>query len=180
MQDLLNRLREIEKRQQELKEEHAEMMRAIVKAAGGVTEAAELLGLDPKTVRLRERGTEGVVMVVYRGPHTEKIDADGRVYGETGEDEESETQRDADRMWFTIAKDKWDILRAVAYVADGQVVRVREIVDGDWNEDSGKVALPVGPPLSPTELAKKFPTLPFTIGSPRPMVRGKIREYIAL
>jgi hypothetical protein len=68
----------------------------------------------------------------------------------------------------------------VAYVADGQVVRVREVVDGDWEEDDGKVALPVGPPLSPAELAKNFPTLPFTIGSPRPMVRGKIREYIAL
>jgi hypothetical protein len=180
MQDLLDRLYEIEKRQQELRKEHAETMRAIVTAAGGVTEAAELLGLDPKTVRLRERGTDGVVLVVYRGTHTNKVDTDGRVYGETGEDEESQAQLDADRMWFTIAKDKRDILRAMAYVADGQLVRVREVVDGDWEEDGDKVALPVGPSLSPAELAKKFPTLPFTIGSPRPMVRGKIREYIAL
>lgn len=178
MQGLLDQLRAIETRQQALREEHAGVMRAIVTAAGGVTEAAELLGLDPKTVRLRERGTGGVAMVLYRGTNTEKIDADGRVYGETGQGEDSPEQLDADRKYFIIGQSQRDALRVVVYVFEGQVTRIRE-VEG-WEEEDGKVSLQVSPPLSHAEAAEKFPSLPFTIGSPRPMVRGKIREYIAL
>ncbi|WP_434587602.1 hypothetical protein [Streptomyces sp. A5-4] len=180
IRDLLDRLRTIETRQKELREEQAAVIRAIVAKAGGVSQAASLLGLDPKTVRARERAA-GMVMVVYRGTHTAKIDADGRPYGETGQGEDSPAQRDADRMWFTVAKGKRPLLRAVAYVADGRVTRVREIEGGAWQENpEGKVALPLGRPLSPDALAARFPAFPLNIGAPRPMVRGKIREYIAL
>ncbi|WP_145969039.1 hypothetical protein [Streptomyces hyaluromycini] len=155
-------------------------MRAIVSAASGVTEAAELLGLDPKTVRQRERGTSGIVMVVYRGTNTEKVDDKGRLFGETGQGEDSAAQLRADSEWFAVAQDKRETLRAVVYVVEGKVARVREIEDGEWREEEGKVALPVGPALSPAEVRQMFPTLPFNVDSPRPMVRGKIREYIAL
>jgi hypothetical protein len=119
-------------------------------------------------------------MVIYRGIHTAKVAPDGRLCGETGQGEDSPARRDADRMWFTVAMDKCPLLRAVVYVVDGQVARVREVQNGLWQEDTdGKVALPLGPPLTPAALANRFPTLPLT-GTPRPMVRGRIREYIAL
>ncbi|UGY92273.1 hypothetical protein [Streptomyces gobiensis] len=180
IRDLLEQLRTIETRQNRLREEHAAVIREIVARAGGVSQAAALLGLDPKTVRARERAA-GVVMVVYRGIHTAKVAPDGRPHGETGRGEDSPAQRDADRMWFTIGKDKRPLLRGVVYVVDGRVVRVREVEDGPWQEDAaGKVALPLSPPLTPAALADRFATLPLSIGAPRPMVRGRIREYIAL
>ncbi|MER5985772.1 hypothetical protein [Streptomyces sp. NPDC001787] len=50
----------------------------------------------------------------------------------------------------------------------------------EWGQSGEKAALPLGGPLSATELAERFPTLPFTLGGTRPMVRGRIREYVAL
>lgn len=51
MRDLLDRPRTIESRQRVLGTEYATVIRAIVARAGGVSQAATLLGLDPKTVR---------------------------------------------------------------------------------------------------------------------------------
>ncbi|PJE99192.1 hypothetical protein CUT44_06310 [Streptomyces carminius] len=180
MRDLLDRLRTIETRQRELREEHATVVRAIVVRAGGVSQAAALLGLDPKTVRARERAA-GVAMVVYRGSHTARTAPDGRLHGETGQGEDSPAQRDADRMWFAVARDRRPLLRAVVYVVDGRVARVREVGGGQWQENpEGRVALPLGPPLTPADLAERLPTMPLAVGDSRPMVRGRIREYIAL
>ncbi|MEU5137426.1 hypothetical protein [Streptomyces californicus] len=179
MWELVNELHGIEKQQYELGLRHAEVMRKLVLASGGVQEAASLLRLDPKTVRARERAT-GLALVLYRGNNTEKVDADGRAYGELG-DENSPAQRDADRMWFIVARDKRPLLRAMVYVVDGTVRRVRAVLEGDWEENQkGKVAVPIGPPLTADELTGAFPGLPFTLGDSRPMVRGKIREYLAL
>ncbi|MET9593577.1 hypothetical protein ACFY8O_26055 [Streptomyces argenteolus] len=179
MRELVNELHRIEKQQHELGLRRAAVMRSLVLASGGVKEAAALLRLDRKTVRARERATD-LALVLYRGSNTEKVGPDGRVYGETGE-EDSPAQRDADRMWFTIAQDKRPLLRALVYIADGRVRRVRAVLDGPWQEnEQGKVAVPVGPPLSAAHLADQFPVLPFTLGDARPMVRGKIREYLTL
>lgn len=180
MHDLLDRLHRIESRQRVLCTEYAMVIRAIVARAGGVSQAATLLGLDPKTVRARERAA-GVAMVVYRGVHTTKATPGGGRYGETGHGEDSRAQLDADRRGFTVAPDKRVLLRAVVYVVDGLVTRVREVQDGAWHEDArGKVALPLGPPLSSADLARRLPTLPLAIGDRRPMVRGRVREHIAL
>ncbi len=183
MRDLLDRLRTIESRQRALCAEYAAVIRAIVAKAGGVGQAATLLGLDPKTVRARERAA-GVVMVVYRGGRTAKAGPGGRQYGETGHGEDGEDSRarlDADRTGFTVARDKRALLRAVVYVVDGRVVRVREVRDGPWYEDArGKVVLPLGPPLTSADLSRRLPTLPLALGDRRPMVRGRIREHIAL
>jgi len=180
MRDLLDRLRTIESRQRVLRTEYATVVRAIVAKAGGVSQAATLLGLDPKTVRARERAA-GVVMVVYRGGRTAKAGPEGRRHGETGHGGDSRAQLDADRIGFSVARDKRALLRAVVYVVDGLVTRVREVQDGPWHEDArGKVDLPLGPPLTSADLARRLPTLPLAIGDRRPMVRGRIREHIAL
>lgn len=179
LDELVKLLDQVEQEQQGLRGKHAHLMRSIVHKAGGVNQAAELLGLDPKTVRARERAA-GLALVLYRGSNTAKVDLDGRVYGETGLDEASDAQREADRKWFNLARTNEGLLHLVVYVADGRLVRARD-VEGkwEWNED-GRAALPVGPPLTSAELAQKYPTFPFAIGDELPMVRGKIREYVTL
>jgi hypothetical protein len=71
----------------------------------------------------------------------------------------------------------------MVYVVDGIVARVRA-VDPDparWDcDDRGYADVPVGPPLTPLQVAQRLPTLGITIGDPRPHVRGKIREYVTL
>ncbi|MEU7148625.1 hypothetical protein AB0B15_11380 [Streptomyces sp. NPDC045456] len=132
-------------------------------------------------MRTHERAA-GVVMVVYRGCHTAKVDEDGRVYGEIGDGEDTTAQLEADRKWFKISRGQQGVLLAVVYVADGTVVRVREVKDGrwEWDENGEKAALPLSAPLTADELRERFPTLPFTLGDARHMIRGKIREYISL
>ncbi|MFE0777995.1 hypothetical protein [Streptomyces sp. NPDC058861] len=182
IEGLVEALRHNEKQQESLRGLHAEFTRQIVRKAGGVQQAAKILGIDPKTVRAHERAS-GVVMVVYRGRHTTKIDGDGRVYGETGHGEDSNDQLEADRKWFKISPAHQMTLLAVVYISDGTVVRVREVQNGcpwEWDEDREKAALPLGAPLTAEELAERYPTLPFTLGAAHPMVRGKIREYISL
>ncbi|MFI5867284.1 hypothetical protein [Streptomyces sp. NPDC051546] len=178
---LVHALNRNEQQQEELRNVHAEFTRQLVRVAGGVQQAASILGRDPKTIRAQERAA-GVVMVVYRGRHTAKIDGDGRVYGETGHGEHSDSQLEADRKWFKISPARYGMLLAVVYVSDGIVVRVREILDGrwEWDETGEKAALPLSAPLTAAELAERFPNLPFALGDTRPMVRGKLREYISL
>ncbi|WJJ14651.1 recombinase family protein (plasmid) [Prescottella equi] len=122
------------------------------------------------------------VLVVYRGANP-KIDPDSnRRYGETGAPES--VQIEADRKWWNIAPDRRRRLRAIVYVADGVVVRVRS-VDPDltkWgkNDDRGYADVAVSAPLTDLQIATQFPTLGIRLGDHRPHVRGKIREYISL
>ncbi|MGO4203641.1 recombinase family protein [Rhodococcus sp. TAF43] len=121
------------------------------------------------------------VLVVYRNTRP-KVDPDGnRRYGETGAPESE--QIEADRKWWNIAADRRRRLRAIVYVADGVVVRVRA-VDPDqskWGKDDrGYAAVAVSAPLTDLQIASQFPTLGIRLGDHRPHVRGKIREYVSL
>ena len=133
--------------------------------------------------QLHAYGTGGdCALVVYRNTHP-KIDPDGnRRYGETGAPESQ--QIDADRKWWNIAADRRRRLRAMIYVADGVVVRVRA-VDPDENrwgkdDDRGYADVAVSAPLTDLQIATQFPTLGIRLGDHRPHVRGKIREYVSL
>jgi DNA invertase Pin-like site-specific DNA recombinase len=121
-------------------------------------------------------------LVVYRNTRTRKIDTDtNRRYGETGASEK--VQLDADRKWFPIAPARWPKLKAIVYVVDGTVARIRA-VEADlskWDtDDRGYVDVPVTKPLTELQIAKKLPTLDIALGDERPHVRGKIREYVTL
>ncbi|MCK9868867.1 hypothetical protein MRI28_04245 [Nocardiopsis dassonvillei] len=52
-------------------------------------------------------------------------------------------------------------LKAIVYVANGIVVRIRAIdPDGKWEDDDrGYAAVPVGPPLTNDEIAEQLPGL---------------------
>ncbi|MFC0438034.1 recombinase family protein [Kutzneria buriramensis] len=122
------------------------------------------------------------VLVVYRNTRTRKVDADtNRRYGETGAGEKF--QLDADRKWFPIAPSRWSRLKAIVYVVDGTVARVRA-VDPDpskWDtDDRGYADVPVSKPLTELQIAKLLPTLGLSLGDERPHVKGKIREYVNL
>jgi DNA invertase Pin-like site-specific DNA recombinase len=122
------------------------------------------------------------VLVVYRNTRTRKIDPDtNRRYGETGASEK--VQLDADRKWFPIAPARWPRLKAIVYVVDGIVARVRA-VEADlskWHtDDRGYADVPVTKPLTELQTAKQLPTLGIALGDERPHVRGKIREYVSL
>ncbi|MEV6820480.1 hypothetical protein AB0M72_17160 [Nocardiopsis dassonvillei] len=71
-------------------------------------------------------------------------------------------------------------LKAIVYVANGIVVRIRAIdPDGKWEDDDrGYAAVPVGPPLTNDEIAEQLPGLSLRVGDARPHVRGKLREYL--
>lgn len=119
-------------------------------------------------------------LIVYRNTRA-KVDASNRRYGETGAGEK--VQLDADRKWFPIAAARRPRLKAIVYVADGTVARVRA-VEADlskWDiDDRGYADVPVTAPLTELQIATRLPTLNLTIGDPRPHQRGKIREYVPL
>ncbi|MBF6138269.1 recombinase family protein [Nocardia otitidiscaviarum] len=120
------------------------------------------------------------VLVVYRNSKA-KVDPDGnRRYGETKASEA--VQLEADRKWWPIAETRRRHLKAIVYVVDGIVARVRAVdPDGTWHtDDRGYCDVPVGPPLSELEIARTMPNLDLTLGDPRPHVKGKLREYISL
>ncbi|WP_137726472.1 recombinase family protein [Prescottella subtropica] len=122
------------------------------------------------------------VLVVYRNTRSRKIDTDtNRRYGETGAPEH--VQLDADRKWWPIAAARRHRLRAIVYVADGVVVRVRAVDDPSrWgpDDDRGYADVAVSAPLTDLEIATRFPTLGIRLGDHRPHIRGKIREYLPL
>ncbi|MGH3843498.1 MAG: recombinase family protein [Pseudonocardiaceae bacterium] len=127
------------------------------------------------------RGGGDCMLVVYRNTRTRKIDADtNRRYGETGTNER--VQLDADRKWFPIAPARRGRLKAIVYVADGIVTRVRGVdPHGRWDEDDrGYADVPVTKPLTEVQIAEQLPTLSIRLGDHRPHVRGKIREYLPL
>lgn len=151
-----------------------------------VEEIADTFGVHRATLyrQLHAYGDGGdCALIVYRNTRTPKIDPDtNRRYGETGASEA--TQLEADRKWFPIAASRRPQLRAVVYVANGVVTRVRAVdPDGAWVDDPdrpGYAEIPVGRPLSDVEIARQLPTLGVRPGDERPHVRGKIREYVAL
>ncbi|MEV0070941.1 recombinase family protein [Amycolatopsis sp. NPDC050768] len=121
-------------------------------------------------------------LVVYRNTRTRKIDADtSRRYGETGASEK--VQLEADRKWFPIAPARWPQLKAIVYVVDGTVARIRS-VEADlakWDtDDRGYADVPVTKPLTELQIATRLPTLGIALGDHRPHLRGKIREYVSL
>jgi DNA invertase Pin-like site-specific DNA recombinase len=126
-------------------------------------------------------GGENCVLIVYRNTHTRKVDVANRRYGETNTG--GRAQLEADRKWWNIGVTRRPRLKAIVYVADGTVVRVRA-VDPDlakWDyDDRGYADIPVSAPLTDLQIAKRFPTLGIQLGDHRPHVKGKIREYVAL
>lgn len=134
--------------------------------------------------QLHAYGTGGdCVLVVYRNTRSRKIDADtNRRYGETGAQEH--VQLDADRKWWPIAAARRPRLKAIVYVADGTVVRVRAVNSDQstWgpDDDRGYADVAVSAPLTDLQVATQFPTLGIRLGDHRPHVRGKIREYVSL
>jgi hypothetical protein len=121
-------------------------------------------------------------LVVYRNTRTRKVDADtNRRYGETGAGERF--QRDADRKWFPIAPARWPRLKAIVYVVDGNVARMRAVEAelSKWDtDDRGYADVPVTTPLTEVQIAQQLPTLGIALGDHRPHVRGKVREYVSL
>ena len=100
-------------------------------------------------------------LLVWQKAGRSQRDEDGRLYGETGQGEE--IQRDADRKWWRVASWRRDRLRAIIFIADGKVSRVREVhgVDEETTGDSSSlaVALDVSAPLTADEIEERLPTL---------------------
>jgi DNA invertase Pin-like site-specific DNA recombinase len=150
-----------------------------------VSEIAETLKVGRSTL-YRQLGAykDGAdcALVVYRNTRTLKIDPDtNRRYGETHAGEKA--QLEADRKWFHIAPVRWPRLKAIVYVVDGIVERVRAVNPdlAKWStDDRGYADVPVTAPLTPLEIAKQLPTLDLTPGKPRPHQKGKLREYLDL
>ncbi|GAB2454562.1 hypothetical protein GCM10027262_79140 [Nocardia tengchongensis] len=73
-------------------------------------------------------------------------------------------------------------LRAVVYVVDGQVARVRALDPAAaWEDLPGVHSLaPVSDPLSRGEIDERFPSLKLYPGDDRPVVAGSSREYVDL
>jgi DNA invertase Pin-like site-specific DNA recombinase len=119
-------------------------------------------------------------LIVYRNSKT-KVDPDSnRRYGETRASEA--VQLEADRKWWPVAEERRRHLKAIVYVLDGVVSRVRAVdPDGAWQiDDRGYCDVPVTAPLTELEIARQLPTLTLGLGDQRAHVKGKLREYLPL
>jgi hypothetical protein len=123
---------------------------------------------------------ERYALVVWRKDRALLDDPTGRWYGETGQAEQ--VQEEADRMWWPIARWRIPNLKALVVVTDGRVHRIREVFGVDEETtvagDNGKLALRVGTPLEPEQLANRLPGLPFALGDAHPAVQAQMREYV--
>lgn len=121
-------------------------------------------------------------LVIYRNSRT-KVDDDNRRYGETAAGER--VQHEADRKWWNISEIRRKHLRAMVYVVDGTVARVRAVdPEGAWNPDDDRGYADLGKALSapitdPVQVADLVPA-GLRLGDKRPHIKGKIREYISL
>jgi Resolvase, N terminal domain/Helix-turn-helix domain of resolvase len=121
------------------------------------------------------------VLVAYRNTRPGKVDpGTNRRYGETGQSEK--VQLEADRKWWNVAPARQSRLKGIVYVVNGTVARIRAVdPEGTWDrDDRGYADIPLTPPLTDLQVAERFPTLGIRLGSPRPHVKGKIREYLPL
>jgi hypothetical protein len=179
LDDLQERLRELDEQEQAIHRERAMVMRAFVAAAGGLTEAAGKLQADPRTVvQIQDR--REIALVIYRGPDPSP-DIDGHIYGETGDPDGSPGQRWADAHWWRIAIARRPEIRLLIVVVQGEVRRIWPVMPAEtWEEDAtGKVALPLGErPLTPDEVRQRCPSLGIAVGDHRPARQGLMREYI--
>jgi hypothetical protein len=177
LDELHEQLRELDRSEEALHARRALVLRAFVREAGGVTEAAALLRMDPRLVVQRQRLGD-LAMLIYRGAGSGSDD-DGRAYGETGQDDA--TQRLADGRWWRVAKASRSKIRLLIVVDRGHVRRIWPVKeDAVWEENpDGKVALPLGErPMTAQEVEERYPALGIRLGDHRPMQRGKLREYI--
>lgn len=112
----------------------------------------------------------------------DQVDEDGRRYGETGAGED--VQLDADRMWWPIARWRVNDLKALVFIVNGEVRRVREVhgIDEEATGDSTSLALIVGPPLvTEGEITARLPTLWQKLSVENlESVRGRMRKYLDL
>jgi DNA invertase Pin-like site-specific DNA recombinase len=146
-----------------------------------VDQIAETLEVARSTL-YRELGAYkgDCALVVYRSSKA-KVDPDtNRRYGETGQSEA--VQLDADRKWWPIASSRRRKLKAIVYVVDGVVARVRGVdPGGQWRtDDRGYADVPLTAPLTDIQIAEQLPTLGLQLGDERPRVKGKLREYVRL
>lgn len=179
LSDLQERLRELDEREEEIHRQRADVMRAFVAAAGGLTKAAGKLQTDPRALVQIQRRDE-IAFVIYRGPDPSPV-IDGHIYGETGEREDSPGQRWADAHWWRIALAARPKIRLLIVVVSGEVRRIWAVMAAaTWEEDaSGKVALPLGErPLTPDEVRQRYPTLGIAVGDQRGGRQGLMREYV--
>ncbi|MEV8610735.1 hypothetical protein AB0383_22860 [Amycolatopsis sp. NPDC051373] len=75
-----------------------------------------------------------------------------------------------------IAAARWPRLKAIVYVVDGVVARIRG-VEADlakWDtDDRGYADVPVAKPLTELQIAKRLPTLGIALGDHRPHVAAR-------
>jgi hypothetical protein len=144
---------------------------------GTVEEIAAAFHVRRSTLyRYLSAGQDGpdCALVVYRNTRPGKIDpGTNRRYGETGRSES--VQLEADRKWWPVAPVRERRLKAMVYVVDGTVTRVRAVQPGGaWQrDDRGYADIPLTPPLTGQQIAEQFPALGIRLGDPRPHVRGK-------
>jgi hypothetical protein len=134
---------------------------------------------DP-AVSAESAGPDYALLVWQKAGRSQR-DEDGRLYGETGQGEE--IQRDADRMWWRVASWRRDRLRAIIFIADGKVSRIREVhgVDEDTTGDisSLTIALDVSAPLTADEIAQRLPALQQKLDAEHlDPVQGKLSKYL--
>ena len=144
------------------------------------TESVEHQDSRDPAVAAEAAGPNYALMVWQKAGRSQR-DEDGRLYGETGQGEE--IQRDADRMWWRVASWRRDRLRAIIFVANGKVSRIREVhgVDEETTGDSSSlaIALNVSAPLTADEIAERLPTLQEKLDSEQlDSVQGKLSKYL--
>ena len=129
---------------------------------------------------VRAQRRDEIAMLIYRGPDPSP-GIDGRIYGETGEGDDSPNQRWADAHWWRIAAARRPKIRLLIVVVRGQVRRIWPVMPAEnWEENaSGKVALPLGErPLTRDEVQQRYPALHIAVGDKRPARQGLMREYV--
>jgi hypothetical protein len=135
---------------------------------------------SPPAVAAESAGPDYALLVWQKAGRSQR-DEDGRLYGET--DQGEEIQRDADRMWWRVASWRRDRLKAIIFIADGKVRRIREVhgVDEEATGDSSSlaIALNVSAPLNADEITQRLPTLQQKLDAEQlDSVQGKLSKYL--
>jgi Trypsin-like peptidase domain len=141
------------------------------------TKSPERQNSREPTVAAEATGSKCALMVWQKAGHVQR-DWDGRLYGDTGQGED--VQLDADRMRWPIARWRLDGLKALIFITDGKVNRIREVygVDEETTGDSSSLALNVSPPLTAEEITERLPTLPVKLNDEQPAAQGRLRKYL--